>query len=453
MSVALADVVIFPASETITSYAGVNATRTVKITNVNSTGSLTLPSSLGFTAGSTSLPVTVIYNTSNPLPLPSAGNSVDVQYKLIIPETANIDTYSGGSINLGNTALGISLEVIGRLYIDDLDVTVDNVIEDEKDEDKGVQDGDKISVEARPGAEVSFDFKIGNAFTDDEDVEIKDIVITVRIDDIDDGDELEEESDDFDIDPDDKSDRIELKFEVPLEVSEDNYPVIITIVGEDDNDIEHELEWELELEVEKESHLIHINDISLSPDTVSCDRTTSLEVALMNLGAHDEDEVILDISSPSLGIDIKEEELELDEDFDDDNTYSGDYEINVDSNLPEGKYGIVVKTYYKEGKLSETDSIDLIVEDCTGQTTTTPSTTTTTTTTQPTTTQPTYTTTTQPSTTNTPTIINPPIITQKESSKEGLFSSPWYIAILVAVNVIGIGVLIFLIVKTLRKNQ
>ena len=60
-----------------------------------------------------------------------------------------------------------------------------------------------------------------------------------------------------------------------------------------------------------------------------------------------------------------------------------------------------------------------------------------------------------PTTTNTPTIINPPIITQADqsSSESSFMGSTAYMVILIIVNVIGIGVIITLIIKTLAKKQ
>ncbi|MBW2980103.1 hypothetical protein KY360_01650 [Candidatus Woesearchaeota archaeon] len=455
MGIALGDVAIYPTSESVSTYAGENITKTVKITNTNSTLPISLQTSVSFTEGSVTVPISVKYNVTNPLPVPSPGNSVDVAYTLVVPPDMESGTYTG-TINFENSPLAFTLGVVGRLYVDDLDVTVDNVLEDEEDSDKNLDDGDTISTEVRPGSKVSFDFRIGNAFTDSQNIEINDVVIEVTIDDIDDGDELEGESDDFDIDADDKSDRVSIEFDIPLEVDEGDYNVYILITGEDEENVDHEIEWELELQVEKESHFIYIKEVDLSPSTVKCDRSATLDVELINLGSRAEDEVILEIKNTALGIDIKEEELELDEDYDDDNTYDGSYSLNVDNDAAPGTYTITIKSFYKENKLSDTDTVSLVVEDCeiqqqsttTTQTTTPPPSTTTPQTTQQTT-VPQYTQ--QPSQ---PTIINPPIITQPEQSsvEVSFMNTPAYVIILVLVNVIGIAVIIFLVTKTLIRK-
>jgi hypothetical protein len=432
-------------------YVGANYTNNVVINNINPTNShsIALPTSVTL-AGVTTQAVNVYYNTSSPIIIPPS-SSVTLQYKVVIPLTMTSGAYTG-AINFAADAsnygiLNLNLDVLGKLYIDDLDVTVEDRIKDEDETSKNIDDGDKISAEVMPGSTVTFDFKIGNAFTDDEDIEIRDIVITVTIDDIDDGDEMEEESDEFDINADDKSDRVEIEFDMPLDLEEGDYTVTILVEGEDDNDVDHEVEWELELEVQKESHFIYLRDYDVSPSTVGCDRTASLNVELMNLGSRDEDEVVVEIKSSSLGIDISEEDIEIEEDIDD-NTYENTYTLEVDSSVPAGLYTLVLKAYSQPGKLTDAQSLEFNVEDCAGgQTSQTQ-------TTIPTqTTVPTYPTTTQP--TQGQTIINPPIITQPEQSsvEVSFMDSAWYVVLLVLINVAGIGVLIFLVIKTIQKRQ
>jgi hypothetical protein len=448
---AVGDITVSPLTQAGSVYVGDNYTNTVIISNTNAVASrsVSLPTSIGL-SGASSQAITVQYNTSSPIALPPS-SSVAVSYKLIMPIEMTSGAYTG-PINFAADAsnygiLNLNLDVLGKLYIDDLDIEVEDRIKDEDSDSNNIDDGDKINSEVMPGSTVTFDFKIGNAFTDDEDIEIKDIVITVVIDDIDDGDEMEEESDEFDVNADDKSDRVEIEFDMPLDLEEGDYTVTITVEGEDDNDVNHEIEWELELEVQKESHFIYLKSYEISPSTISCDRTASLDIELMNLGSRDEDEVILEIKNSALGVDISEEEIEIEEDIDD-NSYDSTYNINVDSSVPAGDYTLVLKTYYQDGKLTDAQTLELTVEDCAG----TSSQTTTQTTTPTQTTIPT-TTTTQPI--QGQTIINPPVITQPEQSsvEVSFMNSPWYMVLLVLINVAGISILIFLIVKTIKKNQ
>lgn len=444
-----------PQSDSATDvYMGTNVTKSVTISNTDpGTVYVTLPTVVQF-SGPVAISIPVAYNATSPVAV-LQGSPISVEYKLSVPSDLKGGTYTG-TISFADASnssiyanLAFTLGVIGRLYIDDLDVIIENVLEDETDKDRDISDGDKIRAEAKPGSIVVFNFRIGNAFSDADDIEIKDVIIEITIEDIDDGDDMDEESDDFDIDADDKSDRVKIEFEVPLEVEEKDYTVRIFIAGEDEEDVDHEIYWEIELEVEKESHFVYIKDADLFPQTVECDRTASLDVELLNLGAHDEDEAILEIKNLALGIDIKEKDIEVEEDPDGDNTFEKVYDLEIDDNAGAGVYPIVIKTYYKENKLSDTEVVELTVEECTNPQQTTPP--------QTTTAPPPITTTPPPITTQPgqPTIINPPIITQADqsSSESSFTSSTAYMVILIIVNVIGIGVIITLIIKTLAKKQ
>ena len=140
MAIVLGDVSIYPTSDSASLYAGVNVTKAVKITNTNSTLPIALQTTASFTSGSLTIPINVYYNVTNPLPVPSPGNSVDVGYTLEVPSDTEAGIYTG-TINFENSPLPFTLEVIGRLYIADLDVTVDNVLEGEDDTDRNLDDG------------------------------------------------------------------------------------------------------------------------------------------------------------------------------------------------------------------------------------------------------------------------------------------------------------------------
>ena len=110
------------------------------------------------------------------------------------------------------------------LIISDVDVKVCN---DRCKTDKDMSDGDKIGEEAVPGGTVEFDIEITNIFPENHDeVEIEDIEITITIEDIDDGDEIEEE-DEFDDLKAGDDDSVKIQFDIPLEVDEDDFTVII----------------------------------------------------------------------------------------------------------------------------------------------------------------------------------------------------------------------------------
>ena len=258
----------------------------------------------------------------------------------------------------------VSVTVKQVMRIKDLDVKVGS------ETDKNIQDepdGYRIRQEAKPEDTVKFDIEVESLLDDDiseEDMDLEDVFITITIYDIDDGEELEEESDEFDIKP-GKDESESLEFEVPLKVDEGDYDVLIRIEGEDEKGVEHVIEKELLLEVEKDKHYIKIYRLNLNPTTVKCTRTATLNTEIMNLGRDDEEDVTLEIMSFELGINsVSSPDYDLSYDWDDDeNVFAKTLTITLPDDFKAGTYPIVAKTYYDE-KLSETKTVELVVEEC-----------------------------------------------------------------------------------------
>src|SRR3989338_8509642 len=97
-----------------------------------------------------------------------------------------------------------------KLIFSDVDVNVGGKTS------KNLDDGDTIDDEAEPSDIVEFRVEVQNNFTNAEDLYIEDISVEVIIEEIDDGDDLDEESSDFDLKA-GRDKRVTLKFEVPLE--------------------------------------------------------------------------------------------------------------------------------------------------------------------------------------------------------------------------------------------
>jgi len=223
-----------------------------------------------------------------------------------------------------------------------------------------LNNGDKISIGAKPGDEIEFALEIRNTFTNETEIEDIEVEITIR--NIDDGGDLEKGAKDFDLNArEDKNIRID--FKVPLEVEERIYDVIIKINGLDENDITHEIEWILTLEVVKEDHKVIINKLNLNPEIVSCNRLVNLEIELVNIGEFDEDNVYFEIINNNLDIYIKEDDIELEEGLDD-IRYEDSFSLVIDEFITSGTYPILVYAYYDNIRLRNRKTVDLIIQDC-----------------------------------------------------------------------------------------
>jgi uncharacterized membrane protein len=284
-----------------------------------------------------------------------------VQLTIYIPVDESADEHSIGSFDVRsdelNKTFNIIVDVKGKLIISDFDVTVDGST------DGNLNDGETIDKDAKPESEITFEIKVKNEFEKNSDIDIDDITVTVTIEEIDDGDDLEEESDEFDLEP-GESERVKLDFKVPLKVDEGTYSVLVEINGEDDNGIEHTINWELELRVDKKSHEVKIAKARLDKTILKCDRSATLTVEAVNIGKNEEDETVLTITNSDLGI-SESYEFKLDEDpDDDDNSYTKELNINLASDFKAGTYPIVIKLYYDTDILDDYAALDLEVEDC-----------------------------------------------------------------------------------------
>ena len=231
--------------------------------------------------------------------------------------------------------------------------------------DKGLNNGELISEEAEPGDAVEFRVEVRNNYTSAENLDIENVQVTVRIEDIDDGEEMEEQSTDFDIRP--GSDRrVTLKFQIPLEVDEDDFDVIIEAEGEDENNTDQNIEMRLRLEVDKQTHLLKITRSILSPNEVACGRKNiQAAVTVINLGTEDEEDVNVQIVSSDLGVDIKENVGELEaEPNEETSRFSRTYSFNVPNDAEEGSYPVTFRALYDDDRKKAEVTSALTVNSC-----------------------------------------------------------------------------------------
>ncbi|MBW2984775.1 S8 family serine peptidase [Candidatus Woesearchaeota archaeon] len=260
----------------------------------------------------------------------------------------------------GSLAASDSVAVIVEdtlLVIHDLEVNVDGRSTD-------VDNYETISREAEPGSTVEFEIVVENLFdSTNGNLDIEDIEVDIAIKDIDDGDDLKQEEDEFDLDPgDDKT--IRFSFDIPLIVEDGTFDVEISVRGEDESGRVHEVEWTVFLEVEKETHQIIIDDIHLTPSSVRCNQYSTLSVELINLGAEDEEDVVIEVESVELGLGITDEGIELEEGIDDDSRYEGSYRFKVEEDVDPGSYPITVRVYRDEDNQEAYETVNLAVLSC-----------------------------------------------------------------------------------------
>ncbi len=246
-----------------------------------------------------------------------------------------------------------------KLFFSDVDVKVGGKTS------KNMEDGETIDDEADPGDSVEFRVEVKNGFTNEEDLDIEDISVTVTIEGIDDGDDLEEESKDFDLRA-GRDKRVTLSFEVPIEVEEDSFTVIIHAEGDDENGTKHEADMQLELEVDKENHLLKITRMSLSPAELSCGRkNVLLSTTTINIGNEDEEDITFEVFNPDLGIDVEDSIDELTaEPNEDESRFSKIYSFNVPADVEAGSYPVTLRASYDNDRKRAEETATLTINEC-----------------------------------------------------------------------------------------
>ncbi|MBI2659355.1 hypothetical protein HYX05_04640 [Candidatus Woesearchaeota archaeon] len=246
-----------------------------------------------------------------------------------------------------------------KLIFSDIDVKVGSRTS------KNLDDGDTINDEADPGDAVEFRVEVKNNFTNAEDLDIEGITVEVTIEGIDDGDDLDDESNDFDLRA-GRDKRVNIKFQVPIEVDEDTFDVLIHAEGEDENGTDHEVDARLSLEVDKESHKIIITRNTLSPAEISCSRkNVQAGLTAINIGNEDEEDVTVSVSNSDLGIDLEQAVDELTaEPNEDESRFSNTYSFNVPNDAETGSYPILFRVLYDEDRKKAEETATLTVNDC-----------------------------------------------------------------------------------------
>ena len=191
---------------------------------------------------------------------------------------------------------------------------------------------------------------------------IEDIEATATIDGINNNDDLEESSKSFDLRA--QSDKTALiKFDVPLNVDEDTFGMLLSVGGRDNNGTRHTADWNLELNVEKKKHEVIIEKVSLAPDSVKCKRDVEFTVKIINIGEEDENGISLKIKSEDLGIDEVIGNIKINSGSDD-NSYAKAINLKAPNSTEAGTYQIRISVYSKSNDRFDEKNIELKVEDC-----------------------------------------------------------------------------------------
>jgi len=248
-----------------------------------------------------------------------------------------------------------------RLRLKDLDFKVGS--EDDKNmENSG--DGTSIS-SAQPGDRLTVDAEVENAYPDDSDIEIRDVSMTVTVESIDDGDDLDDETNEEDIQA-GRNKNFKLSFDIPKRVDTDDYDIIIEIEGRDENGITHRIVKRFTMGIDKDSHDLQIGSAQMRPSVLSCTRTGTMDIMVVNYGDEDETEVRVTATSDDLNLDYEafdDGNIDMGTGFDDDADLLLTVPVGA-TDLPVGSYPVSISVYRDTDRLEDTMTTEVLVQNC-----------------------------------------------------------------------------------------
>jgi hypothetical protein len=263
---------------------------------------------------------------------------------LSIPEDESSGKQSIGKLRLNSSQVEKEVDIYinpkSHLKIDSIKIN-------------GKSSGD-LSIEETNEIEV----KVQNDYSED----INDVLVTVKILDVD-GDDLEEEANEEDI-RDGNDETFDVEFDLGGEkIDEDSYTIEITVEGEADDGSKHEIVETKTVDVDIENHKVIIDKTSLSSSTVQCLRQTTLKVDVENIGKKDEDDVVVKVRNTALNLDLSKANINLDKFSDSDNDYSANFNLNLED-VDAGTYPITVEVYRNDDVLEDSTEVMVEIKDC-----------------------------------------------------------------------------------------
>lgn len=310
----------------------------------------------------------------------AANETKTITFAINVPHEKGPGEVQIGTITIKNTAgtvldtATLTQSTAFMLSMEEISVDYEDSEGDSQDEDleTDVDDSFDLDENVRPGSEIKFILKFENLF-DDEDYKDSDIDnIELKVD-ADDNDIFEDNFDDeysgSDLNAGD-DDSIEVSWEIPADVNEDDYTVKFTLEGEDGAGIKYELVKEVTISVEREEDDVRVEKLTVSPVT-TCDAEMTIILNVQNFGSEDQDEVAIALVSNDLDIDENEFPVELSEFDDSGDRWTKTYTFDLPKNVVAKTYPLEARVYINTDDLMDNEIVNVAVKDCNGEETTT----------------------------------------------------------------------------------
>ncbi|MDP3698668.1 MAG: hypothetical protein Q8R47_03705 [Nanoarchaeota archaeon] len=201
--------------------------------------------------------------------------------------------------------------------------------------------------------------KITVEVSNDHTKKIEEIVVTVRILDVD-GDDLDEESDEFDLSK-GEDDEVTLEFDLSNEnVDEDEYTIEVEVTGEDTDSKKFSDLETITVKVDREKDDLVIVKAQLENEQVTCPAQASLDVNIKNVGENDQNGAKITVKNSALGVDLQRANIDLDDYAGSDNDYKATFALNLED-AKQGTYVLDVEVYSEDNDLMDSKEVELQV--------------------------------------------------------------------------------------------
>jgi hypothetical protein len=220
-----------------------------------------------------------------------------------------------------------------------------------------IQNGARFSEVVEPGDKLELEIELENTFSDNIDIE--DIEILLKIENIKEGENITEDISKFDLN-DDSSKIKSIRVDIPNDADEIVKTVELDVRGVDENGTVHKINWVFDININDDKHDITVYTTKLKPETVECNGTAELTVWIENNGEYDEEDVVLIVENEKLGIYKKYTNLEVDEG----EKYAKSVFLEFNDVVESDYYFLNLKTYYKDDHLDDLEEVGLTVHKC-----------------------------------------------------------------------------------------
>ena len=307
-------------------------------------------------------PSQVFYEFDSNQVLVDANGDATLQFDTMIP--ANLDAIDQQTlVERAFDVLKVTVEEVSTGEL--LDVTIDMqrentldinkmkaVVNGKRTESLDTDGGDNIK-DVSPGDSIELEVELENTLDDQENIDIKNIDLTISCENSGDFDVDDENIDAGDLPGDEKSTET-FNIAVDSDAEDRDSTCDVSLSGKDENGAFHGFPSDFTIEVTRNSHDIVIKKpVVVSPAVITCD-TSSLGVTIdvTNMGRSDERRIAIELSSQNLNYAERFSNIELNQD----DITSQLFNVPISGPVATSPVAFTVKTFYDNTRSSNTDT-------------------------------------------------------------------------------------------------